>query len=219
MHRGFFLLIMEKTITSLSPQKYHSDRVNIYLDGEFAFGLPANLACDLRIGDRLTLQRIEELEAVAFLESAFQSALRLINYRPRTRKELSERLQRKGYPQQTILTIIERLTQMGLLNDEIFTRLWLESRSGSRPKSRRMLSYELQKKGISDEVLMPALSVIEEDEVLARRALDMRHRKWQQLDRQRFFNLAGAFLARRGFSYSTISKVLHEYWDAIQPAS
>jgi len=70
-------------ITALSAQKRSQDRVNVYLDGEFAFGLAAIAAVRLRVGQTLTAADIAALQETDAVEKAKESALHLLGYRPR----------------------------------------------------------------------------------------------------------------------------------------
>lgn len=204
--------MMQKAITGLKPQKSNPNRVNLYLDGEFVFGIPATSAQDLQIGDSLSETQLAELHDSVQLGNAYQAALHYLSYCPRTRKELEDRLSRKGIPENIVTVVVDRMDEMGMVSDAIFTKLWLESRSLSRPKSHRMLRHELQQKGVAPEIIEDGIGFMEDDETLAHRALEMRSRRWQGLEKQRFYSLAAGFLGRRGFSYQIIRKVLDEYW-------
>jgi regulatory protein len=82
----FFLdgLVKEAgTITRLAPQKRNKERVNVYLDGDFAFGLALVAASGLRVGQTLSGREVEELQAVDTIEKAKASAVRFLSYRPK----------------------------------------------------------------------------------------------------------------------------------------
>ena len=79
---------MTGTITALIAQKRNKDRVNVYLDGEFAFGLAAIEAIRLRQGQVLSDEEIEHLKALDEIERAHERALNLLSYRPRSAQEI-----------------------------------------------------------------------------------------------------------------------------------
>ncbi|NJM52668.1 MAG: hypothetical protein HC846_04275 [Blastocatellia bacterium] len=87
---------MAGTITALKVQAKAKDRVNVSLDGEFAFGLALIHALWLKIGQQLSDAEIAELQAADTLEKAQQRALNLISYRPRSVKEVKQRLKKGG---------------------------------------------------------------------------------------------------------------------------
>ena len=119
---------MAGTITALKAQKHAKDRVNVYLDGEFAFGLSLIHALWLRVGQALSDKEIETLQQVDTLEKAKQRAVDLIAYRPRSVKEVRQRLRRAGVDDAVIDEVVASLIAAGLLDDESFTQAWVDSR-------------------------------------------------------------------------------------------
>jgi regulatory protein len=206
----------EKRITALTVQKRNPDRVNVYLDGEFAFGLSRIVAAWLEHGRLLSQQEIEELVRKDTSEVAFQKAIKLLNYRPRTGHEIRQKLQQKGFEPGQIEQVMERLISANLIQDEKFAASWLESRNQFCPSSQRVLRYELRSKGIEDEIIEEALKGSAEDLELAQRAAQKMVRRLTNLDWQEFRKKLSAFLARRGFSYETVSQVVKTSWDELQ---
>jgi regulatory protein len=111
--------------------------------------------------------------------------------------------------------VIERMTQNGLLNDSQFAQAWVENRSAFHPRSRRALSMELHRKGITDEVIGQTLSESGNEEEMAYQAAQRQAKKLAGLERFEFRNKLGAFLGRRGFSFETISPVINRLWNEI----
>jgi len=206
----------EKRITALTVQKRNPDRVNVYLDGEFAFGLSRIVAAWLEQGRSLSQQEIEELIQKDTSEVAFQKAIKLLDYRPRTGQEIRQKLQQKGFEPGQINQVVERLIAAHLIHDEKFAAAWVESRNQFRPSSQRVLRYELRSKGIDEEIIEEALQSSEEDLELARRAAQKMVRRLSNLDWQEFRKKLSAFLARRGFSYETVTQVVKTSWDELQ---
>ena len=132
---------MAGTITALKAQKSAKDRVNIYLDGEFAFGLALIHALWLRIGQALDDAQIKELQEADTLEKAQQRALGLIAFRPRSVREVRERLKKADVAPQAIEDVIERLKSVGLLDDGEFSKTWVESRLRASPRGKRMIAW------------------------------------------------------------------------------
>ena len=83
---------MKRKITGLKVQKRNSNRVNVYLDGEFAFGLSRITAAWLEIGVELDQDQIQKLQSEDDAEVAYQKALNFLSYRPRSERELIENL-------------------------------------------------------------------------------------------------------------------------------
>ncbi len=85
---------MIRRITALKLQKHNHQRVNVYLDGEYAFGLTRIVAAWLAVGTELAEEKIAQLQAEDGREMAYQRALNLINFRPRTEVEIRQNLRR-----------------------------------------------------------------------------------------------------------------------------
>lgn len=203
---------MARKITALKEQKRNPSRVNIFLDGEFAFSLARILAAWLEIGQELTEERIHELLDQDAIESAYQLGLRLIGYRMRTSTEIEKHLHKKGIPAQVIASVQERLKQSGLVNDDRFARNWIENRSEFRPRSHRLLTWELRQKGLDETLIQQAIAEATPEEDLAYRAGLKALRKYRQLEWEDFQRKITGFLARRGFSFEVIKPAVKRLW-------
>jgi len=111
---------MSGTITALKAQKRNKDRVSVYLDGRFAFGVKDIVAVKLRIGQFLTDDDIVELQGQDVFERAYDRALNFLSYRPRSEAEVRRYLQDKQIPETVINATVERLARIDLLDDEAF---------------------------------------------------------------------------------------------------
>jgi len=199
-------------ITAIKAQKRNKDRVNIHLDGEYAFSLEMIVAVSLKRGDYLSDERIKELQMQDSFEKAYGRTLNYLAYRPRSSAEVSRYLGEKGVPSQVSEEVVQRLSRAGLLDDLAFARYWVENRETFKPRSHRLLRQELRQKGVDDELIAEAVGEVDEEES-AHQAASKQASRYAHLDdelfRQRMYN----FLRRRGFSYEvireTISGLLH----------
>jgi regulatory protein len=204
---------MEHTITALKAQKRNPNRVNVYLDGEFGFGVSRIVAAWLSVGQALSDERISALKIDDESEVAYQQALKFLDYRMRSSIEVEQYLLDKGTSSESVSQVFERLNRSGLVDDSRFARLWTDNRSEFRPRSRRSISRELRLKGIPEEVIEKTLSEMAPEEDLAYQAGSKYARKLIASDRYAFFRKLGGFLARRGFSYDDIKPVAARLWD------
>ena len=200
-----------KKITALSVQKKNPNRVNIYLDGEFAFGVARITAAWLKNGDELSDEKIARLQAEDTREWAYQQALLYLSYRVRSEKEIQQNLKKHELPEDVIEETIERLRKAGLANDNEFANTWVENRSTFRPRSRRALAMELRQKGIDDETVHSAISGVDEN-ALAYEAAQKRLGRLKGLEWNDFRKKLSEFLARRGFPYSVIALIVTRTW-------
>lgn len=203
---------MGKTITAITAQKRDKKRVNIFFDGEFAFGISRIVAAWLQVGQNLTDEQISKLISEDQDEVAYQRAIKLITYRDRSIAEIRQSLHQKQIPEEIIENVINRLGENGLLDDKRFANLWIENRNEFRPRSHRMLALELRKKGISEDIISQVLENTTADEELAHKAAQKQIRRYKTLEWQDFRRKLGSFLARRGFSYETVDLTVHQIW-------
>lgn len=206
-----------RIITALRFQEKDRDRVNVYLDGQFAFALPALAAARLRLGQALDEAEIAALQAIEAETSAYDRAVRFLGYRPRSIAEVRQHLLEHAVPASVAETVIQRLQQAGYLDDEGFARFWVDNRQQFRPRGERALRQELRRKGIDDAIIDAAIARAGVDEEEAAYALARgRSSRWKGLERRAFWQKGAAFLARRGYSYDVIETVLRRVWQEIQ---
>jgi regulatory protein len=194
-------------------QKRNKNRVNVYLDGEFALGLAAIEAARLRKGQHLSVKDIARLKKLDLQEVVYERALTFLAHRPRSEWEVKRRL-KKAMPDletEQLEQVVHHLRRVDLLDDAEFARYWVSNREQFKPRSKRALRYELRQKGIDDTQIEDALETVNEDEAAMRAALS-RVSGISGLDRKTFAKRLGDFLARRGFNYDTARSVIDELW-------
>ncbi len=206
-----------RKITAIQVQKRNPNRVNIHLDGEYAFGLTRIVAAWLQVGQTLDEEKIAKLQAEDARERALQQAYLFLSYRARSEKEIRQNLGKHEIPEAVIEETLERLRRDGFANDKQFASAWVENRSTFRPRGRRALALELRQKGIDNFTIESALEEVDE-EALAYEAGQKKARKlalsptkgqeWSE-----FRKKMSEFLARRGFSYSVIAPIVQRLWN------
>ena len=207
---------MAGTITALTVQKKNRDRVNVYLDGRFAFGLAAIEAARLRRGQTLSDDEIAALQNRDEVQKAHESALRYLDYRPRSTDEIRRHLMKsKDVAPEVMDEVVERLTSVGLLDDRAFVRYWLENRSDFSPRGERALRLELRQKGVPGDIIAEVLSESHNEDEAAYRAAMAQARKVRTTDPVEFRRKMEAHLARRGFSYDTAREATARAWSEL----
>jgi len=201
-----------RKITAIELQRKSPDRVNIHLDGEFAFGLARIVAAWLKVGQELSEEKIEQLLAEEAKERAFQQAILFLSYRARSESEIRRNLRKHEIPEAVIEETLERLRQGGLANDKEFASAWVENRYTFRPRSRRMMALELRQKGLDEEAIRSAMENVD-DEASAYEAAQRRAARFKGMEWNDFRKKLSEFLARRGFSYSVITPVVTRIWN------
>lgn len=139
-------------------------------------------------------------------------AYRLFSLRPRSEKELRDRLFRKGYGRATVYEVIALLKEKNIIDDLKFANLWVESRMRSRPKGTMLLRRELREKGVEQVIIEKALSergAVDEEGVareLAAQKLGSMRGLSEEKAKKRLFG----FLARRGFNFGMIEGIVRD---------
>lgn len=204
------------TITDVVEQerarKHLGRRVNVFVEGKFSFALDASLAArrGLEIDRYLSAQELSDLLREDGDARALAKALYFLSFRPRSEKEVRERLTRDEWPLEVIDRVIEQLRAGGALNDAQFAADYVTGRSLSKPRGGRMLKMELSRKGVGKEEIEAALPDTDEEVQNAVFALQKVARRFERLEEGRERDQKRIeFLQRRGFGWSTARAAVH----------
>lgn len=203
---------MQKTITALKVQKRNPNRVNIFLDGEFAFGLYAINCGKLRVGQELPQEIIEKLVYEDQIEDGFQKSLRYLSFKPRTEYEVIKKLKENKFSEDHIQAILQLLIEKGYVDDFQFAKNWIENRSINKPRSKKLISWELRNKKINEDIINELSNEMLPEEKLASLAADKYARRLSGYDEEIFSKKLSGYLLRRGFSYSIVNPLVEKIW-------
>lgn len=206
---------MAGTITRLELQKNNKERVNVFLDEQYAFSVSWLRAAQLKRGQYLPEQQIMALRSQDEQDKAYNRALSYLSYRPRSQAEMERFLLGKGWDEVVVCDVINRLTQTGLVDDKEFAHFWVENRQRFRPRGRMALRYEMRAKGLGEEIIAEALEDVDEEKS-AYELAHKRARKEAGLAPRDFRRRLEQYLARRGFSFSVIEAVLRKIEQEIE---
>jgi regulatory protein len=208
-------------ITKIEQQKRHPDRVNVYLDGEFALGLHKDVVGKyaLRKGDNIDQSAITKLTSSDEFASAKSKALRFISRRMHAEKELRAKLIEREYHPKIVDEVIVYLRSIDFVNDEKFAKAFVNDFQLRKPAGRRLLQQQLHLKGISSAIIQNVLGETNEnheyDTALqaAMKKLDHYKASKKKLEPQKQQQRIVQFLQRRGFVWSIISPVLKKIFN------
>lgn len=192
------------TITRLLAGKKNPGRINLYLDGEFAFALTLDevVKNGLKKGQELTEDQVEALKKNDDLLWAYTKILNYLSFRPRTEFEVRARLKKYGVTESASIDwVVNKLKDHNYLSDLDFAKWLVGSRINNRPRSKQHLSAELRAKGVDPAVINQVLSNIDETGLL-----EALITKKSTLSRDKLIQ----FLLRRGFKYSVVQAKLDE---------
>ena len=122
--------------------------------------------------------------------------------RARTRHELAAKLAAKGVPDEIAGRLLDRFTEVGLIDDAAFARLWVESRQSSRGLAKRALSDELRRKGVDAEIVREAVDEVDpaDEAPAARRLVRKKLPSLRKVDSTTATRRLVGMLARKGYS-------------------
>ena len=210
-------------ITAISQAVRNPDRVNISVDGNYRFSLDIYQlsVLGLKVGREYTEAELDELETESQFGKLYSRALEYCLMRPHSKKEVRDYLWRKtretkyksrqtgeiksraGVSQEIADRVFDRLVEKGYLDDEKFTRFWIENRNQTKGSSLRKLTNELRVKGVESSIIDQVIAEStrnDSDEI----AKIVTKKRSKYPDEQKLIS----YLARQGFSYDEIKTAL-----------
>lgn len=200
-------------ITAIRAGKGRRQRLNMFLDGKFAFSMEAEAAvkAGLQIGQELSESEIEALARSDHQHRCFSAALHFLSYRPRSESEMRERLAKRGFDGDSVAATLSRLKEQGLVDDMAFAQFWKDNRESFSPRSHWLTSLELRRKGVAADVIEQVVSEIDDEESAYRVALG-KTRSLSLPGYEDFRRRLGNYLKRRGFSYQVTTHTVERIW-------
>ena len=202
-----------KKVTAIRSGKGQGKRVNIFLDGKFAFSLEAEVALKegLQAGQELSDSQVEALVKSDNFHRCLNAATHYLSYRPRSESELKERLRRRHFDDDSVEAVIVNLKEQRLVDDRAFAQFWKDNRQSFSPRSQWLTKLELRRKGVADELVAEVVGTIDDDDSAYQAALS-KARSLPLSDYQSFRHRLGEFLRRRGFGYGVANHVVERVW-------
>ena len=209
---------MSGQISEISVQKKRRDRFSVFIDNEYAFALHRDvlLECGIAKGDCLDEQQIKDILQLENLHKAKEQAMRLLAVRPRSRKELGDRLQQK-YSKEIAEQVLARLQEIGLLNDAEFAIMYARSRLITHPQGSWLIKRELAQKGVAEDYIDTATNAAFAEKSEKEWAVDLAKKKmrtYRNIEEIKAKQRVRDFLIRRGFQWPLVIDIL-DHWDDI----
>ena len=194
-------------VTRLAQQKKDLDRVSVFVDDAFAFGLAVDLVIEAGLHKGQVLSA-DEQRALLVRQEAFAakaSALAGLANRARTAQEIRDALARKGFAEAVAEDTVADLERLGLVDDAAYARAFARGRFAARGYGPARLRQDLTRKGVARATIDAALAELTEAEDLGEAARDQAARKWRALssedDLRKRKKKTMDYLVRRGFGF------------------
>ena len=200
-------------ITAIKVNKKRPNRRSIFIDGQFAFTVSEGIFFqhNLEEGGELSDKQIKELTTADEFDKAKQAAVNLLSFRPRSIKEVSNRLVHKGWNKDLADRVTGELVDKGYLNDEEFAAIFARDKAKNKCLGPVALKSELIKTGVAQKIIEKTIEAVYSkypaDELIQRlmkkRGIDL-DVPLVKKEKQRFINL----LKRKGFTWDQMESVV-----------
>ena len=200
-------------ITAIKVNKKRPNKRSIFIDGQFAFTVSEGIFFqhNLEEGGELSDKQIKELTTADEFNKAKQAAVNLLSFRPRSIKEVSNRLIHKGWNKDLADRVTGELVDKGYLNDEEFAAIFARDRAKNKCLGPVALKSELIKTGVAQKIIEQTIEAVYSkypaDELIQRlmkkRGIDL-DVPLVKKEKQRFINL----LKRKGFTWDQMESVV-----------
>jgi len=200
-------------ITAIERTQKQRGRVDVYVDGALACDLARSVAAahGLRPGGAIAQEQIEAIVAADRRRAALDAAAAMLARRPRSEREVRQRLKQQKFEPALIDETVGRLVAAKLLDDAEFARAWTESRERHSPRGRRLIVQELRANGVEASIAERAAAEVS-DEDAAYRLASRRMRSLERLAYEAFRNRLGTYLQRRGFGWDVCRATVDRCW-------
>ena len=207
-------------ITAIERSQKRRGRVDVYVDGALAcvLGRAAASAEGLRPGQAVTPEQIAALVAADRRRQALDAAVSMLARRPRSEREVRQRLRQRKFEPELIDATVARLFATKLLDDAEYARAWTESRDRQSPRGSRLIARELRANGVEAAIADTAAAAVS-DEDAAYRLASRRLRSLAGLEYEAFRNRLGGYLQRRGFGWDVCRSTVDRCWRGAQGAT
>ena len=197
-------------ITDMQIQKSNKARANLYIDGQFAFGVEmlTVMKLGLKIGQEVTEEKLQDAIFDSEKTVAFEKAMDYLSRSMKTRKQITDYLYKKGYTPQVVHYVVDKLVDYKYVDDSSYARLYVEQ--NSRTKGNRRLQQELQQKGIDRAQAEEYANLPKDVQQDSAEALAVKYMRNKPADLKTLQKLQ-RYLLSRGYDYDTVNAIIRAY--------
>lgn len=204
------------TVTRLVAQHKNPNRVSVFIDGTFAFGMHVDLVVEfgLHKGKALDVEAQQEIVSADRVRAAREAAMGYLSYGARTEREVRQKLIRSGFDEHVAEDTVARLRELGYLDDAAYARSYVEARFRNRGYGPGRLRGDLLRRGIAAALIDAVLDDLTEQEDMLEAARRHAEKRWPRLadepDARKRRKKLSDYLVRRGFSYDIACSIIDE---------
>lgn len=205
---------MNNLISKIEVQKKNKDRVNIYIDGEYAFPCNSEVIFrhNIKIGQIVDADNLQEIVDMDNYIKCKNAALRVIEKTYKTQKQIYDKLIMKDYDKKTIEKVLDFLREYNLLDDEKYAEAYIKDKIKDQGKNK--IKYTLIGRGISEDIIVEKLALIDSDKE-EQVATALAEKKYivlvkSESDSKKIYKKLGDYLIRKGYRFQLIKTVLNK---------
>ena len=196
-------------ITSVEKNK-NNDRFSVYIDNSFAFTISEEDYLRLGFYEKreITKDEIEKVKYDINLRDAKSAAIKYLAFKLRTEKEIRDKLYNKGFEEEIVSSAIDELKSSGYIDDRLYASKYISDRLKLKPRSGKLLQYELECRGVARDDIFYVLNGTDLDELsIAESLVNKKFGKFDCSD-EKIVKRIYSFLSNRGFDYGIINEVI-----------
>ena len=205
---------MKQEITDIQPHLQNPLLLKIYLDDKHHIVVPTILVenLGLRIGLEIETKVIERLIVAEEMMRAKKHALEMLREEIYSKTQMSRYLEKEGFSDETVKTIVTELIQSGHIRDRKFAERWIQRRLKSNPRGRKLLKKELIEKGVDRKTAEQVVNEVNanDEERLALQIAEKQGKKYKHMSNQAAHRRLHGYLARRGYDSDLILKIIQQ---------
>lgn len=202
-------------ITKIEQQLKNTERYNLYIDGEFLLGVydETLLKFQLRKGDEITEEKLAEIRDYDEFNYGKGIAYKFLSYKPRSIKEVKNKLTYKKISKSSVEKIIDHLKKYDFVNDEVYAKMYLNEKISKKGMGKSMVQFKMIDKGIDKEMISKVIeeNYPEEKQIESGKKLLEKYLKKKSKieDKLELKKKCYQYLFSRGYSYPVISQILN----------
>ncbi|MCF6139308.1 recombination regulator RecX [Pseudalkalibacillus berkeleyi] len=203
-------------ITKITVQKKNKSRFNVFIDRgngeEFGFGIDEEvyIQSKIRKGTELTEKEVKSLQLQDQFQKGLNMAMNYLSYRMRSMDEIRQYLIKKEFEPHTAESVIERIKELGYLDDMEFSKMFIRSKVMTTKKGPKALKQDLKQKGVDDLTIENALTIYTEEEQVdeATKLVEKKAKQSKKLSEHALKQKIGQVLQQKGYAWSIIEQAI-----------
>lgn len=198
-------------ITSVVRNKKVKDKMDIFIDDKFSFTISESDYLSLNLYDKteITQEEIEYIKNDLNFRNAKSIAVKFLSLKLRTEAEVEKKLSENCFDYETISRVIEELKALGYINNRLYVQKYIFDRSKLKPVSKKVLKFELMRKGIPENIISEELNGWTIDEASIAEGLVKKKFGKYDLNDDKILRRVYSFLNHRGFSRELIMNAIN----------